>query len=318
MTTYHAKVSQKKRKEIEEILTLIKDYKVLAIANLEKLPAFNLMKIKSQLRGKIILKFTKKRLIKRAFDESKNEMLISLKSKLEGIPAIMFTNENPFKLFQLLKKSKTPAPAKTGDIAPKEVIIPEGPTEFTPGPVIGELGIMGIKTSVENGKVVIKSSKVLVKEGEKIGSKQADLMSKLGMQPMEVGLNIILTYENGEVLERNILDVDQEVIFAEVQKAISESMALAINLSYITHETTPLLLKKGELEAISLKREYEKSTPPEKIQEEKTVQDITSNEELEREMEKTGQNKTTITEDMMKNAQEVLQDLTDKKIRGEL
>ena len=91
-----------------------------------------------------------------------------LKDHLNGMPSLMFTKENPFRLAANLMKSKSKAPAKAGQVAPSDIVVEAGPTGFAPGPVIGELGQLGIKTSVENGKVAIKENKVLVKKGEKI------------------------------------------------------------------------------------------------------------------------------------------------------
>ncbi|MFH1592097.1 MAG: 50S ribosomal protein L10 [Candidatus Woesearchaeota archaeon] len=272
MTGYKPKISESKRKDIEEIKKLSQEYKVLAIANLKNLPAFNLMKIKSKLKGKLILKYTKKRLMKIAFDELEDKKLSTLKERLEGIPALIFTNEEPFKLFQLLKKSKTPALAKPGDIAPKDVIIAEGPTDFTPGPMIGELGSMGIKTAVEAGKITIKSEKLFVQEGQEINNKQAELMAKLGLEPMEIGMNLVLTYENGEILERKVLDIDTEKMFQDLKTAAGEGIALAIYLSYPTKETIGILIKKAQLEALALEKEYESKVPQKPKVEEKLTE----------------------------------------------
>jgi len=68
------------------------------------------------------------------------------------MPALLFTKENPFKLYNKLQKSKSSAPAKAGQTAPSEIVVPKGPTPFAPGPIIGELGALGIKTAVENIK----------------------------------------------------------------------------------------------------------------------------------------------------------------------
>jgi len=252
MEKTEAKVSEKKKKEVEDIKRLIKEYKVLGVVNLEKLPAFNLMKIKSQLKDRLVLKYSKKRLIKIAFDQVGDKSIESLKEKLVGIPALIFTNEDPFKLFQILKKSKSPALAKTGDIAPRDIVVQAGPTEFTPGPMIGELGQMGIKTSVEGGKVVIKMDKLLVKEGEAINAKSAELMSKLKIEPMEIGLNLVLTYGNNEILVRSVLDIDVDVYFDNVKLAAGEGVNLALYMGYVTDETVELLIKKAVLEAEGL------------------------------------------------------------------
>ena len=50
----------------------------------------------------------------------------------------MFTNLNPFKLNLTFDKNKIFLPAKGGDIAPNELVIPAGNTGINPGPVLSE------------------------------------------------------------------------------------------------------------------------------------------------------------------------------------
>jgi len=227
------------------------------------------MKIKFQLQGKVVLKYSKKRLMKIAFSESEDKTIQELGEKLEGIPALIFTNEDPFKLFQILKQSKSPAAAKPGDKAPKDIIIPAGPTDFTPGPMIGELGQLGIKTSVEGGKVVIKEDKLLVKEGEEVVAKNAELMAKLSIEPMEIGLNLVLTYGNNEILVRSVLDIDTDLYFDNIKLAAGESINLAIFAEYITKDTVELLIKKAAMEEIALEGQLDLDEVKEQPSEEK-------------------------------------------------
>ena len=113
---------------------------------------------------------TKKRLMKIALDQIKNEKnhIEELEKYFEGMPAFIFTNENPFKLSKLLQKSKTRAPARAGQTAPEDIVITKGPTPFAPGPIISELSGVGLKVGVENGKVAVKEDTVIVKKGDKL------------------------------------------------------------------------------------------------------------------------------------------------------
>ena len=197
-----AKVAEWKREEVEDIKRLINDYKVFGVVNMENLPALQLQRLKSNLKGTIFIKVSKKRLIKLALDKSNKENFDKVKQGIKGMPALIFTMEDPFKLAKLLRKNKSSAPARAGQIAPNDIHIKAGATPFAPGPIIGELGQLGIKTEVKEGKVSIKEDKLLVEEGKIINSKQADLLSKLKIEPMLIGLNLILTYQNGEILTK--------------------------------------------------------------------------------------------------------------------
>ena len=352
MTKPEPHVTDVKRKEVEDIKNLAEKYKVMGVVNLENLPAFDYMKIKNSLRNRVKIKYTKKRLMKIAFDE--NEGLKLLKDRLIGIPVLIFTNEEPFKLAQVLKKSETNAPAKAGDVAPVDIIIQAGPTEFTPGPMIGELGALGIKTKVEGGKVNIVSDKLLVKAGEVINRKNAGLMSKLKLDPMKIGMNLVLTYQDGEILEGAVLNIYVEDYVENIKKATVDGIALAMYLGYVTKETAGPLIAKASLEVNALANKInffelidKISNEKEKIEEEYHLgkeanekindeeKEVESGEDLnkgevnakdlsihEKKEDFRGIDKVSgisdIDEEDMKKAKEYLDKLTSKKLRGEI
>lgn len=237
-------VSEAKKREVEDIKRLVKEYPIIGVVNMEGLPALQLQRMKKQLRGVMVLKMTKKRLIKIALDQIKDENLIKLKEHMRGMPALIFTKENPFKLYKQLEKSKSNAPAKPGQTAPNDLTVNAGPTSFAPGPMIGELGQAGLKTGVEGGKIVIKEDKTIVKEGEVITPKIADLLTKLGMEPMQVGLNLIATYEDGTIFGKDILAVDEQEYIDNIKQSYLDAMNLALNSAYIVKETVNELIKK--------------------------------------------------------------------------
>jgi large subunit ribosomal protein L10 len=250
--THH--VAEKKKTIAKNIQKLMLDYPIIAAVNMENLPTPQLQQMKSQLRGKIEITMTKRRVMKHAIEEIKDKKknIEKLEEHLKGMPALIFTKENPFSLFKTLKKSKTSAPAKAGQTAPFDLKIPQGPTGFAPGPVIGELAQLGIKSGVEGGKVVIKEDSVVVKEGEKIPAKAAEILTRLGVEPMEVGLNVTAVYENGEIFTANILDIDEEKFMKDLQNAALCSFNLAINSAYITKDTINLLINKAFNDAKAL------------------------------------------------------------------
>ena len=251
--TYKPHISKGKKEEIAEIKRLFKEYKVAGIVNLEGLPTLMLQRIKFALGNSIYLKPTKKRLIKIAFDEMKDlENKDQLKEKLRGIPALLFTNEDPFLLYKKLEKSKASAAAKPGQTAPNDLGVEAGETPFAPGPMIGELGMLGLKTEVKDGKIHIRDEKILVKEGEEISEQVASLLTKMGVEPMKVGLNLLLTYENGEILEKSVLSVDEEEYINNIKTAHTESFALAMHLGILNSETVKPLITKAQRESLAL------------------------------------------------------------------
>ncbi|MEA3429793.1 MAG: 50S ribosomal protein L10 [Nanoarchaeota archaeon] len=242
-----AKVAEYKKKIIDDFVKLSDEYPIIAAINMEGLPTATLQKMREQLRGRVVIRMTKRRLMKILFDKIKDKKpgIEQLTEHLKGMPALLFTKDNPFKLFKILDKNKTSAPAKGGQIAPKDVIVKAGPTPFAPGPIIGELGSFGIKSGVEGGKIAIKEDKVVVKEGEVINGKLAGILGRLGVQPMEIGMDLTAAYEDGTIYAKSILRIDEDEFMEKLMNSHRYAFNLAFEISYPTKDNIELMLQKA-------------------------------------------------------------------------
>lgn len=248
------KAAQYKKDIVKRIIDLASKYPIIGAVDIEGLPAPQFQAMRETLRGKVEVFVAKRRLIKIAFEEIEKSKKGSseLTNYLNGMPALLFTADNPFSLFKTLKKSKSSAPAKAGQIAPKDIVVPAGPTSFTPGPIIGELGAFGIKTSVQDGKVAVNEDTVVCKEGEEISAKLASVLTRLNIQPMEIGLNLKAVYENGTVFKSSILDIDEDKFMSDLNSASQYAFNLAVEIGYATKDTIELMITKAAGESRSL------------------------------------------------------------------
>jgi large subunit ribosomal protein L10 len=251
-----AHVAAYKKKTVADFVALIKKYSVIAVVNMENMPAAQLQKMRKLIRSTVVLRMSKKRLFNLALDLAKESKkgIENLKPFLGGMPALMFTNDNPFKLYKIIDQNKSEAPAKAGQIAPKDLIVPAGPTSFAPGPIISELSQVGIKAGIEAGKVVIKQDCTIVHHGEKITQKQADMLTRLGIRPMEIGLDLVAAFENGAIYKKDVLSVDEAQVIGQMSQAAKWSMNLAIDIGYTTKDTIEVFIGKAwqESKAIGL------------------------------------------------------------------
>ena len=250
-----AHVAQYKKDIVKEFTDLVDAYPIIGVVNMQNLPTKQLQNMRERLREKVVLKMTKKRLMKIILEKSKKKDIKKLEEHLKGMPAFLFTKENPFSLFSTLKKNKSSAPISAGQVAPNDIVVPKGKTSFTPGPIIGELGSFGIKTSVDAGKVKIEDNKVVAKEGEEVSQKLASLLQRLGVEPMEVGLDLIAVYENQEILTKEVLDVDEEAYKKNFASAASMAFNLAFNAGYPTTDNITLLIQKAHSDSRALASE---------------------------------------------------------------
>ena len=236
-----------KKKVIADYVKLMKDYPIVGAVDMENLPTKQLQNMRAQLRGKVVIKVGKMRLMKIALEKAAKDKpgLEKLIPYLKGMPGLIFTKDNPFSLYKTLDKNKSTAPAKAGHIAPNDVVVPAGPTNFAPGPVIGQLGAVGIQAGIENGKVAIKKDAVVVKEGEEINAELAGLLTRLGIEPMEIGLALSATFEDGNIFTKDVLAIDETEYINNITTAHRWSFNLAMEAGVLTKETTEMMLTKA-------------------------------------------------------------------------
>jgi len=236
--------SQKRKQEIiVELAKLIKKYKTIGIIDLRNLPDRQFSLIKKKLRGKAEFTVAKNTLIKKAFEKAK--VAEALMPHVNAPSALVFTDMNPFELFRLIKQNRGKAAAKPGQIAPFDLIVPAGETSLPPGPVLSELKSAKIDARIQEGKVVIGKDSLVAKKGEKIGDLVAKGLQKLGIQPFEVGMNMIAAFEDGLIYGRDVMDVDEEKLMAELASGYMKALNLSVEVGYPTKQNIEIMLVKA-------------------------------------------------------------------------
>ncbi|RZN61128.1 MAG: 50S ribosomal protein L10 [Methanonatronarchaeia archaeon] len=251
------KVAQWKIDEVTNLSGKIENSQAVGIVNIGGIPARQLQEMRSNLRGKADLRVSKNTLINIALDDAEKEGVNKLEEHLEGQTSLVFSDINPFKLYNMLEESKTTAPASAGDIAQKDIVIEEGPTSLEPGPVLSDLQQAGLPAGIDGGDVVIQNTTTIVEEGEEINAKVADVLSKLDIEPMEVGLKLKAVVEEGTIFEPETLALDIDKYREAITTAQARSVALAMGVNYPTKETIKPLIQKAFRESVSLGIETE-------------------------------------------------------------
>jgi len=239
-----------KNEKTEEIKRLSQQYKALGVASLEKVRSAQLQELRRRLEKSALLLVNKNSLMRKAIAELKGGPEIEkLEGYLTGSNIFLFTNLNPFKLEFLLRKNKVKTTAKAGDKAAYDVVIPAGNTGLPPGPIISQLNAVGLPTRIETGSVWVNRDTVVVREGETISEKLANVLSKLAIKPVEVGLTMKVVYDDGIVITGEQLQIDLK----DVRLSLEEAHALAFNLSieaaYPSTENISSLLKTAHQRA---------------------------------------------------------------------
>ncbi len=245
-------VLEEKSSEVKEIMDVLKDYKSIGIASLQKVRASQLQELKKSMVGKVTFRVLKNTLVKLALEEMKNEELKKLEEYLEGPNVFLLTNLNPFKLALLLEKGKVKTTAKAGDLAAMDVVIPASNTGQPPGPVISQLNAVGLPTRIENGSVWVSKDTLVVRKGEAINDRLAGVLSKLNIKAVELGISMRVVLDDGLIINGNQLVVDVAATKKTLEASNADAFALALGIAYPTKDTIKPLIQTAHQKALAL------------------------------------------------------------------
>jgi len=252
-----AAVSEYKIKKVEELAGLMTEYPVVGVVNMGGIPARQLQRMRALLRGDVAIRMSKKSLMHHALEkvEKKEKTLGLLGDHIHGQPAYIFSKINPFKLYKILESNKATTPIKGNAVAPLEIRVQEGETPFPPGPILGELQQVGIPTAIVGGKIAIKEDTVVARAGDKVSPKLAEMLARLGIEPMEIGLDLIAVHEKGTLFLPETLAIDEEKVLENLRSTFARAVSLSFESGYLTQKTAPLVVSRVFRQAKALAME---------------------------------------------------------------
>jgi len=252
VSVYEKHIPQWKADMVEKLAAAIDESKMIGLVNVEGVGAKQIGGIRDNLRGSAVLKKARNTLMIRALETSKKKNIKALTKYVKGPVAFIFSDQDPFALSKFLRENKAAAPAKGGQVAPVDVLIPAMNTGVAPGPFISELAALKIPARVKGGVIQITDDSVAVKAGDIISNAMAQMLNRLGIQPIELQLKLIAAYTDGEVLTSENIEVDLEELFSQVILGHQLAINLSVNTGFPTAETIPFIIAKANMEARSL------------------------------------------------------------------
>ncbi|QLG62636.1 50S ribosomal protein L10 [Halorarum salinum] len=246
-------IPQWKREEVEELSEFLERYSSVGVVGVTGIPSRQLQAMRRDLHGKAELRMSRNTLSTRALEEV-DDGLEELADYVAGEVGLIGTNDNPFGLYKQLEASKTPAPINAGEVTPNDIVIPEGDTGVDPGPFVGELQQAGADARIQEGSIQVLSDSTVLEAGEVVDDTLANVLSELGIEPKEVGLDLKAVYSEGVLFEPDELAIDVDEYRADVQSAAAAARNLSVNAAYPTDRTAGALLGKaaGEAKAVGL------------------------------------------------------------------
>ncbi|SEH48077.1 LSU ribosomal protein L10P [Halopenitus malekzadehii] len=247
-----------KKEEVDELVEFIDSFASVGVVGVAGIPSRQLQLMRRELHGSADLRMSRNTLVVRALEDV-DDGVEQLVGDVSGQVALVGTNDNPFGLYKQLEASKTPAPINAGEVAPNDIVIPEGDTGVDPGPFVGELQTVGAAARIQEGSIQVTEDSTVLEEGEVVSDDLANVLTELGIEPKEVGLDLKSVYSEGVLFEPEELAIDVDEYAADVQSAAAAARNLSVNANYPTARTAGTLLAKasGEAKSVALHAEIE-------------------------------------------------------------
>ena len=248
------KVAGWKKERVSDLVDIFGREGSIAVIDVAGVPASNMIDMRNTLRDRMSITMAKKSLMRIAWLEAGRsaEELEALLEDAEQPCVVHSKAMNAFEIFIELEKTRQGRPAKEGDRAPFDIVVEEGPTEFDPGPIVGEFNAVGIPAKINRGKVAIQRTTTVVKEGEEISADLGIMLSKLKINPIEIGLILTGVIENGFMFPASDLDLDTDGFRNDIINATSGAFNLACNMRWFSSTTTPSLISRASSEAMAV------------------------------------------------------------------
>ncbi|MHA1725281.1 MAG: 50S ribosomal protein L10 [Promethearchaeota archaeon] len=252
-----SKIPQWKIKEVNKLVDLFKKYKNVAVLIFAGINDRQVQETRKILRDKVVIKMSKKNLQIRAIEkyqkESKKKGLEELKKNIPGQTSLLFTDLDIFELKRIFEENKWMIPAKPNAITPVDIIVPAGDTGLPTGQVISELNMtLRLPTRIQNDTIWIREDKMTHKAGDFVTVKEAAVLKKLGITPLESVIKIYYAWCDGEVLPYDVIYMDLDQFQKDIESAFLDAKKLAIELNFIDIETVDVLVQKGFRESLAL------------------------------------------------------------------
>jgi large subunit ribosomal protein LP0 len=220
--------------------TALDEYKNILVIGVDFVGSKQMQQVRIALRGKGIVLMGKNTIIRKVFREraEKNPALEGLMPYVFGNIGFVFTNGDLNALRQIVTANKVPAGAKSGVIAPIDVVIPPGPTGLDPGQT-SFFQTLNIGTKIVKGSIEMTVASKVCTKGEKITASAVALLNKLNIRPFEYGITVETVYENGATYSVKVLDMGDNDLVNMFTNSAARVAAISFALGYINQVTLP-------------------------------------------------------------------------------
>jgi len=228
---------QKLRARLEKLLD---EYSSLLVICVDNVGSNMLQQVRMAFRGEGVIMMGKNTMMRKVLREraEKDSKYSALVDTLVGNVGFLFTNGDLGEARKRVLEFKVPAGARTGAFAPKDVIIPKGPTGLDPSNT-QFFQALNIATKISRGAIELTNDVHLITTGERISSSAVALLTKMNIKPFFYGIGVLTVFDNGCLYDAKILDLSEQDMLNKFWSGVNLVAALSLSVGYPTLASIP-------------------------------------------------------------------------------
>lgn len=244
--TEHKTVMYNKTKEL---FSTHENYMLMSI---KRVKSTQLKNVKTEIGRNVKLLIAKNKIMRKALEDLDSKKYSELINMLHGdVVVAFFDGTNPKNILDASKSNMRKALAVPGDIAPNDVVIPAGPTGLGPEK-INVFQAAKIATKINKGKIDLATDHKLLSAGDVVTISHARLLTMLNILPFEFGLDIVKVFENGDVFNKELLEITEEQIAKSIEESVSMLAALSLGSETTTEASVPFEIKNAFADVVKI------------------------------------------------------------------
>ncbi|MGV8176882.1 MAG: 50S ribosomal protein L10, partial [Candidatus Bilamarchaeaceae archaeon] len=244
------KAIAEKAARVDKILAEMKKQPNVALIDLRGLPDALFQSARKKLREQgAVIYVSKKAVLNRVFDS--DPKLKDKKGELEKTVGFVLAPISPNQINSFFRGYKKQLAAKSGQVAPFDIVVPAGETDLPPGPALSELKNAGINAQIKAGKIAVAKDSVVAKKGEVITPVKAAALQKLNVKPFEASVKLIFAYDGEFVYSVDALDMGAN-IGSLLSGAFNQGRNVGVNASVYSDSVMELLLSQAVRQGMAL------------------------------------------------------------------
>jgi len=246
--------SERKQAYFGRLIKLLEEYPKILLVGADNVGSSHMQKIRMALRGQAVLLMGKNTMIRKAIRGhiGNNPALEAILPYVRGNIGFVFTSADADlgALRKLIADNVVSAPARPGSVAPCSVVVPAGNTGLEPTQT-SFFQALNIQTKITRGQIEIVQDVPLIKEGDKVGASESNLLQKLNIRPFSYGLKLQNVYDEGSVYSPSILDRGDELL-KSFAAGVRNVAAASLALGYPTLASVPHSIVNGYKKVVSV------------------------------------------------------------------